>query len=236
MLMAVAGERAALAGFEIEQPDFGRGRAGVTRARPMEPITAIDDRLAVAGVGGIIHRRKILAEQLRAQRLYVDGEEAVVGAVAFGRKDELLAVRAPAKRAIGARMPRQLLGRTAVGRHGVDVIVAAALAGEGHPLAVGRELRVGVHLDVLRERRGPAGLVHAADPDVAAVDEGDSFPIRAEGRHARADDGLRRGGRELSVEGQIEAEEPEQDQPEYSGNGIHCGHGTLRSYKPYSGG
>ena len=71
-----------------------------------------------------------------------------------------------------ARMEGQPAGLAADGGHDVDVAVAVVLAGEGEPLAVGREL--GVLLDAVagcQPTRDAAVVVH--EPEVALVGEYD---------------------------------------------------------------
>ena len=103
-----------------------------------------------------------------------------------------LAVRRPAARKVGSRMPRQP-ARLAAGRvDHVDVAVRAELHREGDLLAVGREMRVGLRAGEARE---PACIAAVAidHPDVARIRERDlrcaqrRLPeqARALGVHAR---------------------------------------------------
>jgi hypothetical protein len=74
------------------------------------------------------------------------------------------------------RIEGQLLGLAAIGGHHVDLFVAVVLAGEGDPLAIGRELREQFHAGVRGQPRGrAAGRVH--HPQVAAVAEDDAVVV-----------------------------------------------------------
>jgi hypothetical protein len=88
-----------------------------------------------------------------------------------------LVVIAPARRQ-GAlrRIEGQLLGLAAIRGHDVDLLIAVVLAGEGDPLAVGRELREQLDAGVRGQARGrAAGRVH--QPQVAAVGERDAVIV-----------------------------------------------------------
>ena len=102
---------------------------------------------------------------------------------ARGREHHGLAVGRPALHDVAARMPRQPLRLAALGRHDVDVDVAAVLGAERDPLAVGRELRIGRR--ALEARDAPRHAAGALDgPDVVGVGERD---VRgADGRRAAA--------------------------------------------------
>ena len=104
----------------------------------------------------------------------------------MGAEDHLLAVGRPAQHLVVVAGPRrhvadvvvegELARRAAVDADHVDLAVAAVLAGEGDPLAVGRELGEELEAGMRSEAAGqPAGRVD--HPDVPGVDEGDGIAM-----------------------------------------------------------
>ena len=74
------------------------------------------------------------------------------------------------------RIVGQLPGLAAIGGHHVNLLVAIVLAGEGDPLAVGRELREQLDAGMRGEARsGAAGGVD--HPQIAAVSEDDAVVV-----------------------------------------------------------
>ncbi len=94
-----------------------------------------------------------------------------VGDLAIGHEQHSLAVHAPSGHDIGRRVPRQSPWLAALHRNHIDVDVVVVIRGKRNPPAIGREVRRKLGGRVRCELDGmPA--VAVADPDVAAIDEG----------------------------------------------------------------
>ena len=101
-------------------------------------------------------------------------------------EEDVLAVRRPVEDAVvdaAARreradvvVERELPRRAAVDADDEDLPRAAVVAGEGDPLAVGRELREVLHPVVGREPPRVAA-VRGGEPEVAGIDEGDRVAV-----------------------------------------------------------
>ena len=126
---------------------------------------ALDEQDAVAA-GDVVH-----PDLTRAER--APGGEVLLG-------DDVLPVRAPARLVEQAEaLVGQLALVAAVAVHDPDVVAAAAVGGEGDPLAIGREARLGFVGQAFRD----PGRRAAADRhgiDVAQEVEGHCLPVRAD--------------------------------------------------------
>ena len=88
-----------------------------------------------------------------------------------------LVVVAPARRQwTRRRIEGQLPRLAAIGGHHVDLFIAVVLAGEGDPLAIGRELREQLDAGMRGQARG--GAARRVDhPQIAAVGEDDAVVV-----------------------------------------------------------
>src|SRR5258707_2886302 len=93
-------------------------------------------------------------------------------------------------------MPGEFTSAATLGRDRKNIPIAVSFAGKSNPASIRREDRIGVGLDMLRQRRGAATFI-GGKPNVASINKCQLFAIGAKGGHACADNRLRRGGAQL---------------------------------------
>jgi hypothetical protein len=198
-------------GGEVEDPEVLRPPplialpgAEVAGEGGVDDLPAVRREIGAAAPG---HRQRLA--EAAGDRHGVDAALAVVPAVPQRAEEDRLAVRRPAvdlvvvpparREGAAGGVEGELLRHAAGRRDDVDLLVAVVLAGEGDPLAVGREL--GEQLEAgMGGQAGRRAAGRRSGPEIAGIGEDDLVPMDVgkpqqpglAGRRAAGETGRRR--------------------------------------------